>query len=69
MYTLKDWQGTLIKGSFYEPELQVLAEEPTKYRIERVVRVKGSGKNKKYFVKWLGFPTSANSWVNSLERV
>ena len=58
-YKLKDMNGEKIVGSFYEPELQKTKQEM--FRIEKVLRKKGN----KMFVKWLGYPSSFNSWVDS----
>ncbi|KAK7595197.1 hypothetical protein V9T40_001630 [Parthenolecanium corni] len=50
-YELKDEDGNLIKGKFYEEELQ-RTEYPTTYLIERVISK--NPKNKTMKVKWLG---------------
>ena len=57
-YKIKDSTDEEIQGTFYEPELQKTKQEI--YRIEKVIRKKG----RKAFVKWFGYPDSANSWVN-----
>ena len=58
-YILKDEQGNVIKGGFYHEELL-----KTKYRgfylVEKVIRKMGD----KFFVKWLGFPNTQNSWID-----
>jgi len=46
-----------IQGSFYEPELQKTEHEVL--RIEKVIR----RKDDKSLVKWIGYPTEFNSWV------
>lgn len=58
-YLLQDQSGELIKGGFYKEELQT-AKYPDIYLIEKIIRKKGN----KLFVKWLGFDTSHNSWIN-----
>lgn len=62
-YKIKDSSGEIIQGSFYEQELQKTAQEI--YKIETVIKSKG----KKSFVKWLGYPESANSWVDNKELI
>lgn len=57
-YKIKDSSDEEIQGTFYEQEMQKTAQ--TIYRIEKVIRKKG----KKALVKWLGYPESANSWIN-----
>jgi hypothetical protein len=64
-YVLVDDDNEPIKGTFYEPELQKVKVTPDKlYKIERIVAEKGHGKNKRYHVKWEGYPSKFNSWVS-----
>lgn len=58
-YKLEDYKGNSISGGFYEYELQ-LANEVNTYLVEKIIRRK---KNKVY-VKWLGFDTTHNSWID-----
>lgn len=58
-YLLQDDQGEEIKGAFYEEELQKTAH-PNIFLIEKIIRRKGD----KVFVKWLGFDSTHNSWVD-----
>lgn len=58
-YLLKDIAGEDIKGSFYDYELQ-LTKHPDTYLVEKVLKRKGN----KLFVKWLGFSTKFNSWID-----
>lgn len=64
MYRIRDSTGEIVKGRFYEKELQSVIIEPEKeYKIERIVdRRKLRGKKPEVLVKWLGYPDSANSW-------
>ena len=62
-YKIKDTSGEEIQGSFYEQELQKTTQEL--FRIEKIIKTRG----KKSFVKWLGYPESANSWVNNEELI
>ena len=61
-YILEDYQGNTIKGGFYEHEL-LKTKYPRIFLVEKVLKTKGS----KAFVKWLGFPTEHNSWVDKKE--
>lgn len=63
-YTLKDLQGTVISGKFYEPELQKVKYKDV-YLVEKVVRKRGD----KLLIKWLGFDDSHNSWINKNDLV
>lgn len=58
-YILEDYQGNLIQGAFYELELTPV-KHPDTYLVEKVLKRKGS----QVFVKWLGFPSTHNSWIN-----
>ena len=62
-YKIKDDNGEEIQGTFYEQELQKTSQEV--FRIEKVIKTRG----KKSLVKWLGYPDSANSWVDNKELV
>jgi len=59
-YNLEDYTGKPIAGSFYSEEIHK-TEYPKDYLIEKIIRKKGS----KSFVKWLGFDSSHNSWINT----
>lgn len=61
-YELEDILGEPIIGSFFENEL-VPFDGMEFYRTE-VIDSKGSGKNKKYLVHYLGWPNKFNDWVS-----
>lgn len=66
IYRLKDYNGEDISGSFYQPELQkVNLKDDELFKIEKVIRERGRGNNKQYFVKWLYWPKKFNSWVKA----
>jgi hypothetical protein len=59
-YKLKDLANNIIVGCFYEQEIQK-TKYPNTFLIERVIK-----KNKnKILVKWLGFDSSHNSYIDS----
>ena len=58
-YILQDYEGKTIRGCFYEKEL-LKTKYPKDYLVEKIVKKKGD----KLFVKWLGFPSSHNSWIS-----
>ena len=33
------------------------------YRVQKVIKSRKRNKQKEYFVKWLGYPDSFNSWI------
>lgn len=57
-YKIEDMKQTPIAGQFYETELQK-TKYPDSYLVEKILKQKGN----KVFVKWLGFPSSENSWI------
>ena len=59
-YKIKDLNDEIIKGIFYERELQKTKNTSQVYIIEKIIR-----KNKnKYFVKWRNYSNDFNSWVD-----
>ena len=62
-YKITDYNDERIQGSFYEPELQKTSQDI--YRIEKVIRKRGN----KALVKWLGYPDSFNSWIDSKDVI
>ena len=59
-YKIKDLNGEIIDGVFYERELQKTNNISQVYIIERIIR-----KNKnKYLVKWKNYSNDFNSWVD-----
>lgn len=67
VYKLKEFDGDVLEGTFYEQELQRVNTEGEEevYKIETILRTRKRGKQKEYFVKWLGYPDKYNSWVLS----
>ena len=64
VYRVKDYAGDTIRGTFYRHELQKV-KEPETYKVEKVIRSRRkAGGGKEYYVKWMGYPDSFNSWVD-----
>ena len=64
LYTLNDYDGEEVQGSFYADELQKIDNSEKVYRIERVIRTrinKETGKKEAY-VKWKGYTTP--TWID-----
>jgi len=59
-YKIVDLNGEQILGTFYEPELVKYNKKDEMYNVEKIIKKKGD----KYFVKWVGYPVSFNSWIN-----
>ena len=66
-YIFSDLRDEIIKGSFYEQELQKTDQEV--FRVEKVLR-KMKIKGKQYgLVKWLGYRDEFNEWLPLSEIV
>ena len=64
-YKIKDLNDEIIKGIFYERELQKTKNISQVYIIEKIIR-----KNKnKYFVKWRNYSNDFNSWIDKNDVV
>ena len=64
VYTIEDLNGVTIKGKFYEEELVKVPEEPEDYLVERIIKEKQDNGKTKYLIKWVGYDSSFNSWVD-----
>ena len=62
-YSLKDYNGDLIEGSFYRYEIQPIIKKDDVYLVEKVIRTQQRVGEKWCLVKWKGYPASFNSWV------
>ncbi|CAH3168453.1 unnamed protein product, partial [Porites lobata] len=59
-YRLSEWDGTPIKGTFYEPDVQkVQVSDDSLFRVEKVLKRKG----RKVLVRWKGWPAKYDSWI------
>ena len=58
-YKITDYNEEEIHGSFYEQELQKIAQDT--FRIEKVLKRQGD----KSLVKWTGYPKSFNYWIDT----
>ena len=59
-YQIKDMNDEIIKGIFYEKELQLTKNTSDEYIIEKILK---TNKNKIY-VKWRGYSNNFNSWID-----
>ncbi|VDI59597.1 Hypothetical predicted protein [Mytilus galloprovincialis] len=60
---LIDFQDEEISGTFYQSEVQkVDVREDDMWKVENIIKTKGKGPNKQYYVKWLHWPKKFNSW-------
>ncbi|MEL7307314.1 MAG: DDE-type integrase/transposase/recombinase [Pseudomonadota bacterium] len=63
MLTLKDHHGEKIEGNFYEDEIQRIQRDDDVYEVEKIIQQRRRNGELWYFVKWLGYDDSFNSWV------
>lgn len=61
-YILESSDGEIIKGSFYEREITLARHQV--FKIEKILKKRKRNNKTEYFVKWLGYPDSENSWVD-----
>ena len=59
-YQLKDMNNEIIKGQFYTKELQLTKNTTGEYIIEKILKTDKD----KIYVKWRGYDSSFNSWIN-----
>ena len=59
-YQLKDMNNEIIKGQFYEKELQLTKNTIGEYIIEKILKTNKD----KIFIKWRGYDNSFNAWIN-----
>ena len=62
-YVINDLNGEEIIGTFYEKELQKTNQK--EFRIEKVIKRKGD----KLYVKWKGYDSSFNSWIDNKDVI
>ena len=62
-YQIKDMNDEIIKGIFYEKELQLTKNIKGEYIIEKILKTKGN----QMYVKCRGYNNNFNSWVNKYD--
>jgi transposase InsO family protein len=67
VYTLKDSSGEVLKGTFYNQELQKVTKQGHVYDVETVLRSRRRKVGKRVInevlVHWKGYPNSHDSWI------
>ena len=54
VYKLKDYDDEELKGTFYEKELQKVIKSDDVYKVEKILKKRGRGRNVQYRVKCQG---------------
>ena len=62
-YVINDLNGVEIIGTFYKKELQKTSQQ--EFRIEKVIKKKDD----KLYVKWKGYDSSFNSWIDKKDLI
>ena len=66
LYSLQDFAGEDVEGFFYEEELQpIILSKNHEYKIEKIIKTKGTGKNKQHLICWLGWNKKFDSWIKA----
>jgi hypothetical protein len=68
-YIIKDLNDEIIDGRFYEQELQKINHKDEIYTIDKIIRKRKKNNQLEYFVSWLGYPKSFNSWIKASDLV
>ena len=71
MYRIIDWFNKPVKGTFYQKELQKVNIKDTDiFKVDKVLKYKGRGRNRLAKIRWLNWPKRFDSWipVSDLER-
>ena len=64
VYRLKDYDGEVLDGTFYEEELQKIRIGVDKaFKIEKILEQKRKGKKLMFYVTWVGWPPKFNTWI------
>ena len=68
VYRLADFQGETIEGTFYSYELLKFnkrIDNQSIFKIETILKTRGTGPKKEHLVKWYNWPAKFNSWVKA----
>ena len=56
----------MLDGTFYELELQKVSVPVDRvYRVEAVLQRRKVGRRQEALVKWFGYPSKFNSWIDA----
>jgi len=66
-YEVRDLDGEVIKGRFYEAEIQkVLKSDDERLDIDRIIKTRKRDGNEQYLLAWKGYPNKFDSWIDDL---
>ena len=65
-YEIVDLADEPVRGRFYAEELQKVAvKEDQAFKIDKILKTKRERGKTRYFVSWVGYPRSFDSWVEA----
>ena len=64
VYQIEDLNSEAITGIFYEHELVKVVKPEEIYKIEKIIKTRKRKGETEHFVKWLGYPSKFNQWIN-----
>ena len=62
VYRIKDYSDEVIKGVFYEEQLQKILKVNDIFFVSDVIKERIRKGKKEYLVRWLGYPNKFDSW-------
>ena len=66
VYKLIDLQNEEIKGTFYQSELQKVSYDQDQFfKIDKILKTRGKGRQKEYFVNFRHYPAKFNAWTKA----
>ena len=68
VYKVRDLLERPIEGVFYEKELQKV-KRPEIFRVEKVLKKRIRNKKEEYLVRWSGYNSDFDSWLQSTDIV
>lgn len=68
VFALRDCTGEDVKGTFYHQALQKV-NKPDTFDIKNAIRTSVRKGRKEFFVKWMNYPDSFNSWVTERDMI
>ena len=70
IYRITDYDNDIITGTFYENELQkVNKSKDDLWRVDKVLKKRGTRKNQELFISFKGFPKKFNAWVKKKDII
>ena len=70
IYRIKDFNGMDIDGTFYQSELQkVTIKDDQLWKVDKILKQRRRNNKTEYFVRWLHWPKSFDSWVDAKDIV